>query len=199
MVLVHGAGSCGPLLFPWPVQRCGYTVLWMFCPCCMAAVGTYFLFWRHFGLSFFCEGLWTLRADLLLRRVHHSLYDCGLYVRCSRPLSPPLSLLLAGMLCIIWTTSALNYDLRFFCSSLCYDRVLDDKCLYTSLWASSTPVCLRFGPSCYRTLVCLLSCLDVDSMMLGCFVLGVSFCFMILMPLQFRYRQRIDGLPLYAR
>ena len=55
-----------------------------------------------------------------------------------RPLDRLLSLLLAGLLHILWMLSALTAGSPFLSSALCYDKVLADSCLSTSLGASST-------------------------------------------------------------
>ena len=58
------------------------------------------------------------------------------------------------------------------------------NCVQTDYWPicayilplvrQTPPVYLRFGPGFYRPFACSLSCLSVDSVMLGVFVLGVS-------------------------
>ena len=112
-VLVLGVASCGPLLLPWPIRSCGYTVLWLWCPCCMAVVGSHFFFRHRFGLSFLCSGFWTLRAGLIIWHVCHSLYAFILDVWCCRHLYRLLSLLLSVILCLLWPLLFLTASLMF--------------------------------------------------------------------------------------
>ena len=141
--LVRGVASCSPLISPWPVRRCGYALIWLCCPCCMAVIGSWFLLCRRFGLSFFCAGSWPLLSGLLLWRIFHSLYDCVLEVWCCLSLAQSLYLLLGGLLRLLWMASDLTACLLFFFAlDLFYDGFLLDQCLSNSLVTSATPYLL---------------------------------------------------------
>ena len=79
------------------------------------------------------------RLGLLLWHARHYLYACGLAVCSCRLLAPLLSLLLVGLLQLLWPLPALPSGWTFPGSSLCYDGFLAVLCRYTSLGASANP------------------------------------------------------------
>ena len=193
--LVHGVASCGPLLSPWPVWHCGYAILWLCCPCCTDVVGSHFLFWCRYGSSFLCAVSWPLRAGLLHWHVCHFLYTWGLDVWFFRTLDLLPSLLLVGLLCIIWTFSALTAGFPFFQFGLILCQSIGRFVPFYLLRRVRHPLSALFlALYCYLLMVCSLSCPGVDSVISRCFVLGVSSSVAVILSSLLPYGWLIDGL-----